>query len=147
MDKLTIEQKAQRYDEAIKVAKRKLCFDNAGMIDNFTPDDIREIFPELKKPEDEEIRKYVINIVNQWWDRLGDPSPDYPTQEDMLNWFEKQNPIMAKSPQLGEQKPAWSKEDEKMRKKALLVISDDCGVSDYEEISDWLKSLKQRIGG
>ena len=67
--------------------------------------------------------------------------------------LEKQgkNLIMAKSPQLGEQKPSWSKEDKEMLREALVLIET---VEDKNKVKDcflgvktWLKSLKGRIGG
>jgi len=63
----------------------------------------------------------------------------------------EQNLIMAKSPQLGEQKPSWSKEDKEMLREALVLIET---VEDKNKVKDcflgvktWLKSLKGRIGG
>lgn len=47
---LTIEEKAERYDKGIKVAKSKIRKDNDHVL---YEDDIIEIFPELKEDEDE----------------------------------------------------------------------------------------------
>ena len=61
------------------------------------------------------------------------------------------NLIMAKSPQLGEQKPAWSEEDERIYYSLLADIRtrQDGSTSTleayYNEQIDWLKSLKDRV--
>ena len=52
--------------------------------------DFESIFPELKESEGEKIRKFVIKVVHEWWNRCGDPSPDFPNEEKMLAWLEKQ---------------------------------------------------------
>lgn len=54
-----MESYEKKYKKAFEVAKRKLCFDKAGMVDSFTPNDIYEMFPELKESEDEKIRKWI----------------------------------------------------------------------------------------
>lgn len=62
MKELTIEQKAKRYDEAIK--KFKPIYDLAK--EQGRTIDVKEferIFPELKESEDEEIRKWLIEMV------------------------------------------------------------------------------------
>jgi hypothetical protein len=73
----------KKYKEALEVAKRKLCFDKAGMVDSFTPDDIYEMFPELKESEDEKIRKELIGFLRNI------PNSNY-TCEEMALWLEKQ---------------------------------------------------------
>lgn len=90
----TIEEKARAYDEALEKAKDMLKYKEVRV------EDMEYLFPELKESEDEKIRKYIIRCISEWWDRCGDPSPDYPTREKMLSWLEKQ----------GQQKPAWSEE-------------------------------------
>lgn len=73
----------KKYKEALEVAKRKLCFDKAGMVDSFTPNDIYEMFPELKESEDEKIRKELIGFLRNI------PNSNY-TCEEMALWLEKQ---------------------------------------------------------
>ena len=71
-------------------------------------EDIENTFPELKESEseDERVRKKLIDLIYKVY-----ANTSYITcveHEDMLAWLEKQgeqNLIMAKSPQLGEQKP------------------------------------------
>lgn len=97
---------------------------------------------------DNHICDYADYRVTVWM-----PLPNtsfYPSK----SWLEKQgeqNLIMAKSPQLGEQKSAWSEEDEQiilsieqaMNCASLLNIVPE----KMDKIRTWLKSLKQRIGG
>jgi len=99
MKELTIEQKAQRYDEAIKKAQAKI--EEAKVFDyddEQTAHTIRltttDIFPELKESEDESIRKGLIEYFLH--------RPDYEItyyglkSDSVIAWLEKQ----------GEQKPA-----------------------------------------
>ena len=59
MKEITIEQKAQRYDEAIKKLHEIITMDNRPV----NPKEIGEyLFPELKESEDERIRKLYINL-------------------------------------------------------------------------------------
>ena len=73
----------KKYKEALEVARRKLCFDKAGMVDSFTPNDIYEMFPELKESDDEKIRKELIGFLRNI------PNSNY-TCEEMALWLEKQ---------------------------------------------------------
>ena len=223
MKELSIEERAQRYDEAIDRAKKWYNAPNIDKIPTYGNRIIEGIFPELNESEgkEEKIRGKLIHLVKKSYEQGGYALHKWDADE-MLAWLEKQKPseeaiqylkenhspsevsdfqtamniavakaydkgvkdglenrgqtftkkevddaylagvrdakkelkkisqrmISAEAKEAMYGKPTtWSEEDEKMRKKALLVISDDCGVSDYEEISDWLKSLKQRIGG
>ena len=92
---MNIEEKAKRYDEAIDKAKKE--FDACGSQDCDAARQVFRLFPELKESEDEEVRKEIYWFFTQ---------PDTVCDKRWLAWLEKQNPIMAKSPQLGEQKPA-----------------------------------------
>ena len=80
MKKLTIEQKAQRYDEAIKVAK-DIRNGKATYIPDGTPV-IEALFPELKEPEDERIRKSLIDMLKN----------DEKHYLKEIAWLEKQVP-------------------------------------------------------
>lgn len=57
MEELTIEQKARRYDEAIKRAKSKIKKDKDHVL---YEDDIIDIFPELAESEDEKVRRELL---------------------------------------------------------------------------------------
>ena len=102
---------------------------------------LEEIFPELKESEDERIRKELVFY-------LGDMPEDTElrngvTNRDVLAWLEKK----------GRQKHAWSEEDEEHIDSLLKRLDGLCR-NEFErtrfaisEDEDWLKSLKQRIGG
>ena len=102
-----------------------------------------EIFPELHESEDEKVRKEIMQLIQGMHDAD-------PRKERWLAWFEKQNLIMAKSPQLGEQKSAWSEEDELKRSTLIHVVEKLQGSAIFEgllpeELIAWLKSLKDRV--
>lgn len=78
----------KKYKEALQVAKRKLCFDKAGMVDSFTPNDIYEMFPELKESDDERIRQELIAIYSVGA-RGNMKTGDIP-DKDIVAWLEKQ---------------------------------------------------------
>lgn len=59
MKELSIQQKAQRYDEALKVLHK---YDGANIM--FSQSLKEEMFPELAESEDEKIRKNIINFIN-----------------------------------------------------------------------------------
>ena len=78
MSELTIEQKAQRYDEALNKAR-----------DLYMPSDsalLEEIFPELTESEDERIRK----AIKQHFLYLDDSFPD---KAKWIAWLEKQGQV------------------------------------------------------
>ena len=78
MKELSIEQKAQRYDEALEKAKRLY---EKGTI----TESLCHIFPELKESEDEKIRKELIDIFKG--------KTSYTSEEDAkryIAWLEKQ---------------------------------------------------------
>lgn len=85
---MNYEEKAKAYDKALEVAKRLLCFDKAGLEDSYTPNDLYEIFPELKESEDEIYKR----AIRQMYSFL----PNKPTYigdvrvEDIFSWLEKQ---------------------------------------------------------
>lgn len=89
MKELSIEEKASRYDDAIK----RIEDIKTGKCETtfmYTEDLFEHIFPELAESEDERIRKEILDYIDkatgcQRW----------------ITWLEKK----------GEQKPAWSEED------------------------------------
>lgn len=88
MKKLTIEQKAKAYDEALKVAK-DIRDGKATYISNGTTV-IEAIFPELKEDENERIRKKLISYFS---DVKGFSTLEYNygvTNEEVVAWLEKQ---------------------------------------------------------
>lgn len=83
MKELSIEQKAKRYDEAIKVAKSSLTYPD---FPGFIRADV--VFPELKESEDEKIKKALFNYVKT--EAFGfNTFCGIPT-DDVLAWIEKQ---------------------------------------------------------
>ena len=88
MKELSIEQKAKAYDEAIK--NLKILHNDWAATQNRAAKEVEEIFPELAESKDEKIRYYVTKVVHEWWNRCNDPSPDFPGEEEMLAWLEKQ---------------------------------------------------------
>ena len=150
-------------EEKLKEAKR--------LYKTATPDQkyvLESLFPELKEPEDEKIRKWLID-----WAKAVNWSEQFTvTKEQVLAWLEKQGEkkgsyttivetgdgginalVTGELPIDGEQKPIefkWSKDDknkllriEQILECANLLISSQ----ELTEIKNWLKSLKQRIGG
>ena len=61
MKELSIEEKAKRYDEALKVVEK--LHRSWKETQNRAADEIEEAFPELQDGEDERIRKYIMDIV------------------------------------------------------------------------------------
>lgn len=84
MKKLSIEQKAKRYDEALERMKAWVkgeypeYFTEAQKAAEF-------IFPELKESEDDRIRKAILGLVMQSSEILGNQN-----QSNMITWLEKQ---------------------------------------------------------
>lgn len=104
------------------------------------------LIPELKESKDERIRKAIIEYLRQRLDR----SPSIPAAiGSWIAWLEKQ----------GEQKLDWNKEDEKMIGRlrdivekyafshSAVDVNGELCEKEYIEADNWLKSLKQRIGG
>lgn len=85
MAELTIEQKAERYDSAIKRAKSKIKNDKDHVL---YEDDVIEIFPELADDKEETIKDAAIEFVRQnksFNCILGI------SKEDVIDWLEKQS--------------------------------------------------------
>ena len=122
----------KKYDEALGKAeefyndKDNIRYANAeGMLE--------EIFPELKEPEDEQIRKYLIRYIDN-------TMKSSELKSKLLAWLEKQ----------GEQKHAeWSKEDDNCLSIIIAEFSKCSGrtVSKYTwmRCNDFLNSLKDRV--
>jgi len=124
---MTIEEKAKAYDEAIERAKSKIKNDKDHVL---YEDDIIELFPELKESEDERVRKELLAVV-------GDLVLPNEQQSRFIAWLKKQ----------GEQKLAWSEDDENHVIDITQIIA--CAIkrnvvsqkTGEMEIS-WLKSLR-----
>lgn len=83
MRELTIEEKAKRYDEVIKVIKDSRTHPNyPGFIR------VDELFPELKESKEEKIKREIIKIVQYYGTSLN--FKHTVSEEDMVAWLEKQ---------------------------------------------------------
>ena len=85
MKELSIKERACRYDEALERAKEKY-----AMFEGMKQGDVLEdIFPELKKSEDEQIRKALIQNLKERFGTKGTMGGilDMPK---VLSWLEKQ---------------------------------------------------------
>lgn len=140
MKELTIEQKAQAYDKAIQ---RGLDYiRHTPATEMVTRQDIFEaIFPEFKEPEDEKLRKEMLQIAKESEDSFYmvlTPKK----KETLISLLEKQ----------GKQNSTWSEEDEENRKNCIFwleqaqkyfkqdkdLIYEDKWLIKY---IDWLKSI------
>lgn len=84
MKQLNIEEKAKRYDEALAMAKECITYIPDEAVNKY----MLNMFPELKEPEDEEVRKELIFY-------FGDMPEDTElrngvTNRDVLVWLENQ---------------------------------------------------------
>ena len=97
MKELSIEEKAQRYDEAVAHAKKLLkIIGNATLGNLVLKNEFETIFPELKESEDERIGKELIGFIKHRI-TMGSITPEEREHSSSwIAWLEKQ----------GEQKPA-----------------------------------------
>ena len=163
---MTIEEKAKRYDEAIKYGRyliNERC--KEGTDGSFHCVDLQKMFPELKESGDERMKNAAIRACKYMIDNFENSTKDY---EDAIAWLEKQ----------GEQKPVdieaiktefynagyedgkefmqnpveWSKEDEERLRdtiNTLVIYKEDTNVrcsqsalNDCIADIDWLKSFR-----
>lgn len=133
--KLTIEEKAKRYDEAIEIARKIKNGESINVPNGTVIPDI--IFPELKEDENDRIRRVIIEHF------VSSHSCMFPykgfTKEQIIDWLEKQ----------GEKEPIeWSEKDEIYLNHVITAIksyyTDDKGCENpwREELLRWLKFLK-----
>lgn len=111
----------QKYKEALERA-RKLY--ERGTI----TESLSHVFPELAESKDEKIRGAIIHFISH--------TPSVPKgiigKETMLAWLEKQG-------------STWSEEDELMLLSTIQSLETTNGAAQMK--IDWLKNIKQRIGG
>ena len=121
MKELSIEEKAKAYDKVRdKIAIR------------FGSNVADEIFSQYEMSEDEKTRKELLAWLKS---RDGQTFP-IDRYNAAVAWLEKQ----------GEQKPAWSEEDEYCIHQ-LIVFCENCMVPDSgaKRCAHWLNSLKDRV--
>ncbi len=104
MKELSIKEKANAYDKAIKKAKQWRNAPNVDKIPTFGNRIIEEIFPELKESDDERIRNALIGFHKSTIDIDGIKG------EDIIAWLEKQGEQKTKShvERRGLQKPPFN---------------------------------------
>lgn len=109
--------------------------------DNNTPYIIQawleEQFPELCPSEDEEIIEWLINDIKNALDDCIYNGESVEDAEKALAWLKKQKDCI------------WRAKDDSTLGYLLSVLEDGIPTDSgkMEKIVDWLKSLKQRIGG
>jgi hypothetical protein len=156
MKELSIEEKAQHYDEALERYKAKQEYESQK-VHEF----IEYLFPELKESEDEKIRKVLYKRIIRY-----DPNNEILIKEEgisqkqFLAWLEKQGKqnfytsetmnekedfdnsftrMMEK-----EQKP-WSEKDENMIEDTIQFIEKGWTDNGKSHLIPWLKSLKGKL--
>lgn len=150
MKELSIEDKAKRYDKAIKRAKD---FMNGEVHYALRRGEniMYWIFPELKESEDEKIIKSFIRLLKAFYD-VNFPTPEGFERKDMIAWIEKQGEQKSiewsgkidakhaegKLKEMLDRKEghAWSEEDEENsleKFKSLQHITKDL----HQTLEDW----------
>jgi hypothetical protein len=165
-----------KYKEALERA-RQVMEGKTGFIRK----EVEEVFPELKESEDERIRRELIAFLKEnletgradetwslsglkkwisWLEKQGEQLPVgfyYVNSEGKKFYSDafKYGDVILHVEKQGEQKPAWSEEDEERITNTLSVLSVQVcwdgatgeKKNPYQKEIDWLKSLQQRIGG
>ena len=135
---MTQEEKAKRFDETLEQLRGLIeCTreDKCAIVE----EDIINIFPELAESEDEKIRKALIGLIKSK-EEDGYMVINNVSTGSILAWLEKQG-----------ENPKWSEEDDYNVHCCIAKAESDIAKNGYpgrnKELIDWLKSLKQRIGG
>lgn len=146
---------------------------NDKVVARFGTNVAKEIFTDLYEPDDENVRKWLLNLVQSLPDKgLIFSSYDDIEKAKVLAWLEKQDPkkheeelekayktadevqykrgyedAVKDMEKQGEQEPAWSEEDESLRLRTIGAL-ETCKIGSptkcVDEQINWLKSLKQR---
>ena len=134
--KLSVEEKAKRYDEAIK--KLRSLYDDYDTVSTLinVKEELENIFPELKKSEDERIGDMIIKSFDYTnpWDFLNNRGVD---KQSVIAWLEKQ----------GEQKPA-DKVEPKFKVGDWIIFDENHNsVYQVEKIQGLRYCLRHYTGG
>lgn len=162
MKELTIEEKAQRYDEALERARIYY-----SITDSVVDAEIIElIFPELKENKEsdsERIREEIIDFIydktdtyelreksNSWlaWLEKQGEQIDSSNKEYWRGYREGKQEILDKYAELGkqcEQKLAWSEEDDKKAERIIRLLQEAYDINCINGSIDWLKFLRDRV--
>ena len=161
----TVEEKAKAYDEALERAKKLQETCDSTTVVGWC----EYIFQELRESKDEKIKKEIINYfakgkeylslcsigkddILAWLEKQGEkPKPSFRERYKRIansEWFKKTHEGMSVSDddkwEFVKQKP-WSEEDELMFISTIQGIEMTNGAAQLK--IDWLKSLKERVGG
>ena len=129
MKELSIEEKAQRYDEVLEKARQLCAYPTTKPFIS----DLQDFFPELKESEDERIRKALIDgfTVMKESKNCGKTFSNHNIPVvDILAWLEKQ----------GEQKLPIEKLPEEMK-----TIGESLGFTTQEECDEYNKMVSDII--
>lgn len=132
---MTDKEKAKAYDEVLKQIKECIPDEN-GFITIYP----QEIFPELAESNDERIRKALIDgfTVMKESKNCGKTFSNHNIPvSDIIAWLEKQ------------QKPTWSREDERIRKELLEHCKNQAEPyiqtgNKYPQIQSWIDWLEKQ---
>lgn len=98
---------------------------------------LETLCPELKEPDDREIKKALLNYMTKMWENSLDDVCGVHVG-DVIAWLERQ----------GEQKPTWTKEDDVRLQACIDCLQAESLMGKVDTVmTKWLESLKQRIGG
>lgn len=147
MEKLSIEEKAKRYDEGLEIAKKNyisaqdLCEDVG--IECFK-NTLENIFPELKESENE--LSWLTRYIEEDIYIL---SMDIRDNEDRVK-LENLRKSLAWLAKQGKQVSVWNEEDIFKVQRICKYLNEAkkyyADITEVRECIDWLKSLKERIG-
>ena len=141
MKKLSIEEKAKVYDEAIEKLRNAFYDNNSRMCEeyrNAVLKIIEPIFPELAESEDERIRKEIIEQINLLKSATLSDLKDKQFNS-WLAWLEKQ----------GEQKPAdkveskWKPTDKDIFELQCVINNEPYNGFILKALLEQLKKLKE----
>ena len=94
MDKLTIEQRAQKYNEALEKAMK--VYNNISPENNIIKKILEKVFPELKNSKGERIRKAIIEGLREMKNSFHTISSI--NIDDCIAWLEKQGETIEINP-------------------------------------------------
>ena len=155
---MTTEEKAKAYDEAIGKAaalyKASEPMSGCNII-------IETLFPELKESEDERIRKELLEHCKNQAEPYIQTGNEYPQIQSWITWLEKQGEkdiledaildgnedgliaetIRYKNEKQGEQKPAWSEEEERYICQLESMVKERWALAEKAQDEEVIKNM------
>lgn len=129
MEKLSIEEKAKRYDEAIEIARKIKNGEPINVPDGTLISDV--IFPELKESESERIRKFLIDYFSCIKSTLDDDGLWKGFRiDDIIDYIERQEV----------QTPTWSVEDYN----EIESIACHLDITDNVDMAEMLRNIREK---